>query len=477
MPAHDTPAARLSLSATWLSLLAAVRPAVVQERVFVRFALLTVASVLALGRRTLAQLLVALGVGALDWTAWYRLFNCGRVDLDALRETLLGQVVEVLPTTGPIVAAVDGTQVPRTSRKLPGCGYTVQVRTPKWRRGIHLAQRFVGICALLPRSLAGDSRAVPLAWRPLVTAKTTPMGEEPHRSEGQGAGELIRWLRAGLDGLGRTAQLLLVLGDGAYSSAPVLRDLPEGVALFARCAKNRALFAVPSYRSRGRGRQPWYGERGPTPQQTLHAAGGWRSYQFMVRGRPVRLAAKLTGPWLVKGAPLAPVALVVVKGVDRGRGTTRRQRDPQAFLTSVAMTQEDEWHLPMPLGELLAWAWQRWEVEVMHRELKSGFGLGEQQAWSARGAATVLPWMIWSYALTILAGYRAWGYAPPPGPDRGAWWAPRRWSVGRLHQELRAELWRLGEFHPVWQRTPDTWAEMSAWLATNLPATLGCRRL
>ncbi|HSK83314.1 MAG TPA: hypothetical protein VK902_07890 [Rubrobacter sp.] len=38
-----------------------------------------------------------------------------------------------------------------------------------------------------------------------------------------------------------------------------------------------------------------------------------------------------------------------------------------------------EWVLPYPAHELLTWAWQRWEVEVCHREMKSGFGLGEAQ--------------------------------------------------------------------------------------------------
>jgi hypothetical protein len=389
----------------------------------------------------------------------------------------VAQAVAALPDTGPIVAAVDGTQLPRTSRRLPGCGYAVQARTPKWRRGIHLAQRFVGLSLLLPRSAAGDSRAVPLRWLLLRTAKTTPMGDAPERTEGQGAGELIGWLRAGLDGLGRADQPLVVLGDGAHSTAPVLGALPERVVGFARCAKNRALFALPTYRRAGRGRQPWYGARGPTPQQTLHEPDGWRAYRFAVRGRTVTVTAKVTGPWLVRGAPFHPLLLVVVTGVDRGTGTTRRQRDPPYFAASVAMTSEDEWDLLVPLPELLAWAWQRWEVEVMHRELKSGVGLGEQQAFSQRGAAAVIPWLVWVYALAVLAGYRTWGYAPPPGPDRGAWWQPRRWSVGRLLQQLRHELWQLGDFRPVWARSPDAWAEITAWTATHLPAVLGCRRL
>jgi hypothetical protein len=470
MPAHDT-AAPPSPAAAWFALLAAYRPVVRQERVFARLVHLSVGGVLALGRRTLSQVLLALGVADRDWTAWYRLFNRARIDLAALAETLLGQVLAETPEQGAVAAAVDATQLPRTSRRLPGCGYAVQVRTPKWRRGIHAAQRFVGVSALLPRSNRGESRAVPLRWRLLRTAKTTPMGEEPERTEGQGAVELLTWLRDRLDAAGRTAQPLLALGDGAYGTAGVLAGLPPRTVLFARCAKNRALFAVPSWRPRR------YGERGPTPTQALHQPDGWREYRFPVRGRAVALTAKATGPWVVRGAPFSPVLLVVVKGVDRGRGTTRRQRDPQFFLASVRVTGEDEWELLVPLAELLSWAWQRWEVEVMHRELKGGLGLGEPQAWSAAGAASVVAWLTWVYALAVLAGYRAWGYAPPPGPDRGAWWRPRRWSVGRLLQELRAELWQLGDFRPVWARSADEWGEIAAWTATQVPALLGCRRL
>lgn len=475
MPAHDTPATT-SVTETWLGLLGAYRPVVRQERVFVRLCQLTVASVLGLGRHTISQLLVALGTGELDWSAWYRLFNRSRLDVETLQATLLTQVVEVLPDEGAIAVAVDGTHLPRSSRQFPGSGWAVSPRSPKWVRGLHVAQRYVGVSALLPRSADGDSRAVPLRWRLLRTAKTAPLGNEPERTESQGALEVLAWLRDRLDAAGRRHQPLLVLGDGAYSNARVLGGLPERVGLFARCAKNRALFALPVYRL-GRGRQRRYGERGPTPSATLHTGDGWRDYAIAVRGRTVSVTAKATGPWIVKGAPFHPVLLVVVRGVDRGAGVTRRQRDPQFFLASVDVTSEDEWDLVVPLPDLLAWAWQRWEVEVMHRELKSGFGLGEQQAFSARGAATVTPWLVWSYALMVLAGYRAWGYRPPSGPDRGRWWRPRRWAIGRLQQQLRQDLWRLGDYRPLWARSPDAWAGMSAWVTTHTPAVLGCRRL
>ncbi len=198
---------------------------------------------------------------------------------------------------------------------------------------------------------------------------------------------------------------------------------------------------------------------------------------MLVRGRTIPLHATVTGPWLIQGAPFQPLALIVVRGIDHGKGVSRRQRDPQFFLVTLTMTQEDEWHLPLPLAELLAWAWQRWEVEVMHRELKSGFGLGQQQAFSEQGAALIIPWVVWVYALLILTGYRTWGLGPGSVPDLGGWWMARRWSIGRLRQGLRHELWQLGDFQPVWTRSPDSWHEITTWVGSQTNASLGARPL
>lgn len=478
MVVHDTAADRPTVSETLFRLLHPYRCVVRQERISVRLVQMTIGCLVSLGRHTPSQMLVTLGLGNTDWSAWYRLFNRVRFSVPELHRQLITQVAAVVAASESVLAVVvDGTQLPRTSRRMPGCGFARHPRTPFWRRGIHLAQRYVGISALLPRSAAGDSRAIPLSWLVLRTAKTTPMGNEPERSETSGALELVHWLREAWDAVGRRRQPLLVLGDGSYSSAPVLANLPERTVLLARCAKNRALYALPTYRPHGRGRQPRYGERGPTPQAVLQHRRGWRQERFMVRGRWVTPRVSLSGPWLVKGAPLTPVMLIVVRGVERGRGTTRRQRDPHFFLVTLQMTSEDEWLLPLPLPELLAWAWQRWEVEVMHRELKSGFGLGEQQAFSEAGAATVIPWMLWVYALLILTGYHCWGLGPGDLPAIGRWWRPRRWSIGALLQGLRQELWQAGDFQPVWARSPDTWHEITAWVATQTNAAIGVRRI
>jgi hypothetical protein len=477
MPDPTTPRRATPLLDALLVRLTAARPLVRQERVFARFMLLTLGSLITLGRHTVSQTVVALGAGEADWTAWHRLFNQGRIVREHGQRAVLREVVALLAPGQPLPVVLDATQLPRTSRRFPGVGLTKAPRTPAWRPGIHLAQRLEILSGLLPRSAAGDSRAVPIHATYLRSPRTQPIGDEPEQTEGAAAVALLRWLRQALSDDGRPDQPVLTLADGAYSTAPVIAHLPPETWLLARCAKNRALFAVPTPDPHRRGRPRRYGDHGPSPQETLHQRAGWRSVPVTVRGRAIPLTTTVTGPWLVQGAPAHPLMLLVVKGMDTGARQHRRRRDPQFFLVSAQPAADGTWTLPLPLGELLAWAWQRWEVEVMHRELKSGFGWGDQQAWSDQGAQDVTAWALWTYAQVILTGQQVWGLSAPPGPDRGCWWRPRRWSIGRVLQEIRAELWQTAEFSPRWQRSPDAWAEMTDWLATQTSAARGVRPL
>jgi hypothetical protein len=343
------------------------RAAVQQERTFARLVILTVGSLVALGRHTLSQVIVALGAGGVDWTGWYRLFNRERISLAALQTAIVSELLAGMGMAEPFPVVLDATQLPRSSRRFPGTGWGKAPRTPPWRPGFHRAQRLEILSGLLPRSAAGDSRAVPLRSTVLRSAKTTRIGALPQQSEGQAGIALLGWLRERLANAGRPDQPILVLADGAYSTAPMLAQLPPAVWLLARCATNRALFALPVHDPHRRGRKRIYGERGPTPQAALHEPTGWETMPVAVRGRTIPLTVQVTGPWLVRKAPHQPLLLLVVKGIDQGNGTSRRQRDPQYFLVTAVQDERGSWGLPLPVAELLGWAWQRWEVEVMHR--------------------------------------------------------------------------------------------------------------
>lgn len=120
---------------------------------------------------------------------------------------------------------------------------------------------------------------------------------------------------------------------------------------------------------------------------------------------------------------------------------------------------------PFSTRFLLGWLWQRWEIEVAHREMKSGLGVGEMQCWNVRSAIVSVQWSVWVYAILLLAGYRTWGLLEgPPTPAR--WWGgAQRWSITTLWRSFRAALWGTAEFRACWSPSRDNWGEMDAWLA------------
>jgi hypothetical protein len=469
------------LLATFLTLVDAHRPAVPQTRCFQRLTVVIVGLLCTVGRHTLTQVLVSLGLGDLDWSGAYRLFNAARLDYAVLTRHFLRETLPHVAADQPYLVAIDGVQFPHPSGRMPGTSWLHNPTSPAFKRGIHRAQRYSHLAWLIPPTDAGESRALPLRLIPAFPEKAlrpkavAEQDDWQPRTEWQAARDQLVWLRQELDDAGRGEQPVLAVGDGLYSTAKLWADLPEGVTLLARCPKNRALYALPT-RATGRGRPRKYGERAKTPQAWLTEREGWTECRLPVRGRLVPCTYRVEGPYLVQGAPSQPLSLLVVKGIDRLRNGRRVQRDPTYFLVS-AVERDSQWVLPSPAEDLLVAAGQRWEIEVTHRELKTDFGVGESQAWSPAGTVLNLQWRVWVWSVAVLAGYRVWGLTPGPLHAAGRWWrGRRRWSFGQLWQGYRQELWGVPEFQPRWSATLTTWTEI---LEAHPPwdaALLGARR-
>lgn len=458
-----------------LALLAEARPAFGQARVYARGEALVFGQLLSLGRHTITQSLVALGLVDDDWSGFYRLLSAPRLDIEALRRCLFAQTLAHSDPAEPYVVAVDGVQVPRHSRTMPGTSWLRAPRTPVWKPGIHRAQRFGDVAWLTPPSANGYSRAIPLWWQPALPAKAVRSAAVSPRKEWEVAQESALWLRRELDGAGRQGQTLLLIGDGSYDTVNLWQRLPAGVVLLVRTARNRVLYALPSPPS-GRGRPRKYGPLAPKPQAWLGERRGWREVVLAVRGRQVPVSYRVEGPYLRKRASEVPVFLIVVRGIKRRVNGRLRQREPTFWLVS-AVESDGGWTLPMPAEALLAWAWQRWEIEVSHRACKAEFGVGEAQCWGQVSALLAVQFQVWVVSLLLLSGYRAWGLGPGTVQPAGRWWAGgRRWSFGRLWQGLRQEAWGSEEFRRVFSGTATNWYEKERWLLVRQNAIQGTRR-
>jgi hypothetical protein len=460
-----------------LRLVDAHRCAFRQQRTFLKAQALLCGHLFSFARRTITQALVALGLTDSDWSAFYRLFSIkSRIDYELLSGRFLEEILTHSAPSEPFVAVTDGVQVARHSHKMAGTSWLKCPRTPPFKPGIHRAQRFVHLAALLPKSEQGYSRAIPLRWEAAFPEKAIAGAAKP-RKEWEAGLDAIGWLREQMNTLGRSMQRLLVVADGTYCTADLLRRLPERVTLLARCAKNRALYELPTPQQqlKGRGRRRKYGTRSRYPHQWLGERYGFRQARMMVRGRQLRLRFRVEGPFVLRKASERPVYLLVVKGVKRH--SRKLKREPTYWLVSACKDAKGKWVIAYQAEQLLAWAWQRWEVEVSHREMKTSFGLGEIQCWNARSVLMSVRWQAWCYGVMVLAGYRAWRLSEGPIRPPGRWWGGSgRWSFATLWRGYRQELWGCEQFRALWSSTANNYYEKEAHLLGMNNAVWGSLR-
>ena len=459
MPRKQAPPPQAPVSmllATLMQIITAHRPAFRQERTFRRAVALLVGELFAFARHTVTQVLLALGMHDTDGTAFYRLFSRSRFDEATLTACLCRETLKRCSTRDPYVIGIDSTQIPRSSLTLPGTSWLHALRTAVVTRGIHRAQRFVH-CAWLPPRVKGFTRAIPLRFLPAFPPKAAP-ADVPSANEWEGGLACIRWVRQQLTAAGRAAQWVVVLADGACATVGMWRGVPAQVALIVRTARNRCRSLLPPPPT-GRGRPRRYGKRAPQPASWLTKQELFRRKRVLVRGRRIAMRSQVHGPYLCDGVPDHAVVLIVVGGATWQRGKRRPRlgwREPACSLVTAVQTDTD-WVVPLSVGQILAWVWQRWEREVAHRELNAGVGVGQKQCWNQRSAVVSGPWRGWVYAVLVLAGYRAWGWIRgPTRPER--WWrGAQRWRFTTLWRSDRAALWGTAACRSLWTTSTDDW--------------------
>ncbi len=433
-------------------LLVAHREAFGQQRVFERVMALVFAEAVVWARHTVTQLLWALGVENQDWSAWYRRerFKEGAVNGILLRETLRHVEPKELYVIGG-----DGVQIWRDSHKMEGSSWLKCPRTPVWKAGIHRAQRFLNGSWLLPPEM-GYSRALPLRFLPAFVSKAQRAVHEAVK-EWQAALTFMTWVRKELDEAGRVAQTILFLGDGTFDNIQLWKARPERVVMLCRTAKNRALFHLPGPYS-GRGAHRKYGQPASKPDAYLKERSSWLTTTLTVRARQRRMVYRVEGPFIRRGAPECPVFLIVVRGQSWKRRGSRGRRKPCFYLVNAAW-REGQWALPLDAETFLFWAWQRWELEIAHRESKSGFGLGDKQCWNPLSAVVSVQWSAWLYSLLLLAAYRSWGLTHHP-KTTSAWWSgAQRWSFNYLWRALHLDCLQTPDFLPLLSLFPTNLAK------------------
>lgn len=427
-----------------------------QERVFNRALALAMSELFTFGRHTITQQLLSLGIVEEDWSSWYRLFSEQRYDEAKTSRVMLKEMLSEVEESEPFVVGGDGFHVPRCSLKMAGSGWMRGLNTAKFRPGLQRGQRFVETSWLTP-VVNGYSRAIPIQCLDAFTEKAVP-GEHTPRTEVEAALKMLTDIREEMDKNDREEQQLVTLNDGSYDTLAYWSTLPERTIGIVRTARNRCLYHLPKETAHGNRR---YGNKVPAPCEWLKDRKGFKRQIVRVRGRDRPMRYRVEGPFVRDQLSDIPLFLLVIGGGKRPKGSRRKNYKPCFFLVS-AVCIDGEWCLPFPLERILVWLWQRWELEVAHRNMKSGLGLGEKQCWNPYATISTVQWSVWVYSLMLLSGYRVWKDQPlenPPGRWRKA---AGRWSFNTLWRAFRSEIWDIAQFQASWLWSQDNWLENEA---------------
>jgi hypothetical protein len=230
---------------------------------------------------------------------------------------------------------------------------------------------------------------------------------------------LTKEVRERLNQTGHQAKRLVQVGDGSFCNRTVFGEdwQSQNVTVIARCRKDIKLCK----RASGKGPR-FYGKTKFTPEEVRRrdSRARWQKAQIFHGGcyREVRYK-ELTKVYWQGGARKREVRLLVVApvGYRTSKNGRKYYRQPAYLLTTDLTT---------PAVELLQAYFDRWGIEVNHRDEKEILGVGQAQVWNKHSVSKVPALLVAMYSWLLLAGLQCYGptrtndYEPLPKWRRGA---------------------------------------------------------
>jgi hypothetical protein len=289
--------------------------------------------------------------------------------------------------------------------------------SPPFHPNLLMGQRFIQVAAILrPEGLGGPARTIPVRFEP------APSPPKPGKRAGPEVWEAyfqakktqtLSWqgvrlmgnVRQSVDACGHAGKTLLWVADGSYCNRTVFRNLPERTSLVARARGDITLFLPPTEEeTQGMGRRRKYGARLPKPED-IRASDDfpWQRAGVFGAGRlhDVRYKALPRVLWR-SGTRAMPLRLFIIAPLHyRPRPGGRLLYRQPAYLLSSDLTT--------PAQKLIQAYFDRWEIEVNHRDEKSLLGVGQAQVWAEKAAPRVPQFQVAVYAMLLMASLMAYG--------------------------------------------------------------------
>jgi len=403
-----------------------------QERTRLRALTVAVGLLCGMGRRTVTRAITFHGNTQKDWSADYKVFSRSPWTPRALFHPILESALQAQPMDH-IVISTDDTRVWRNGQHVPQTQWHRDPMGPPFQTNLRWGHRFLQASLVLPlyqQDGQSAARSIPVRFEiaPVVKKpgkQATPQQHQRYRQQKKKQNLSVQFValthevRQQLDETGHQHQRLIQVGDGSFCNRTVFRPdwEAQNVTIIARCRKDMVL----CHRAAGPGPR-FYDPVKFTPAQVRRDGrrGRWQTTQIFHGGcyREVRYKEKTPIYWQ-GGAGQRPVRLLVVApvGYRTSKNGRKYYRKPAYLLTTDLTTAA-------PV--ILQAYFDRWGIEVNHRDEKETLGVGQAQVWNPHSVTKVPALLVAMYSWLLLAGLHCYGptrtevYEPLPKWRRGA---------------------------------------------------------
>lgn len=368
-------------------------------------------ALLVMGRATLSRILWTNGREQCSWSADYFVHSRAKWDAQELFAALLKEGLRYC--RGRLIGvAVDDTRIRKTGRTIVQATYHRDPLSPPFHTNLILALRFLQASLLLPlhRSCEVAARAIPIRFEEVSTVKK-PAKRAAAAAREQYQQDLKRFnlsqrfvasmaaIRAAFDYAGALLKIVVIAADGTFCNRTVLRGLPERTELIARARKDASL-CRPAV---GEGRRI-YSARKFTPEQVRQDPSiPWHTAKIFYGGkrRLIRYKEVANVLWQRAARTRRLRLFVIAPTPYRKRKTGRWYYRQPAYLLCTELNSSAK--------ALLQIYFDRWQIEVNHRDEKDTLGVGQAQLRNPNAVPRQPVLVVAAYSALLLAALKVFG--------------------------------------------------------------------
>ena len=391
-----------------------------QSRTFHRAVRQALGSLVCLGRRCVSRIIWTNGGQHRSWSAEYFLHSRCEWQPQELFRPILERALAYCP--GKLVGvAVDDTRLPKTGRCIQQAFYQRDPLSPPFHVNLTLGLRFLQASLLVPvyRLAQVGTRGLPIRFEEVSrvkkpSRKATPEAWQAYKEAikqhnlSQSFVGMMGQLRKELDLAGGAKKILVLANDASFCNRTCFRAPRDRTELISRTRKDAVLC-----RRAPEGGLRFYDTEKFTPEQVRQdEAVPWKETKIFYGGKRRKVRYKeVAAVYWQGGARRCPLRLLVVAPTPyRKRKSNKMYYRLPAFLLTTDLKNSAK--------QLLQIYFDRWQIEVNHRDEKDTLGVGQAQLWNVKAVPRQPVLAVAAYSAMLLASLIAFG------AERGAAYEP-----------------------------------------------------